>query len=130
MSNGEAIRADDEAQPLVAVLMGSESDRPVMDETAAVLTILGIPSETLVLSAHRRPESVREFARGAEARGLRVIIAGAGGAAHLPGVIAAQTTLPVIGVPIMGASMMGLDSLLSIVQMPGGVPNTAMEAAA
>jgi 5-(carboxyamino)imidazole ribonucleotide mutase len=74
------------------------------------------------MSAHRTPERVRQFARGAEARGLRVIIAGAGGAAHLPGVIAAQTTLPVIGVPILGSSMMGLDSLLSMVQMPGGVP--------
>ncbi|MEA2639376.1 MAG: phosphoribosylamine---glycine ligase [Chloroflexota bacterium] len=110
------------SESLVAVLMGSESDRPVMDETAKALVALGIAHEVHVMSAHRTPERVRQFARGAEARGLRVIIAGAGGAAHLPGVIAAQTTLPVIGVPILGSSMMGLDSLLSMVQMPGGVP--------
>lgn len=110
------------AQPLVAVLMGSESDRPIMEETTKVLENLAIPSETHVMSAHRVPERVRQFARGAEGRGIRVVIAGAGGAAHLPGVIAAQTTLPVIGVPIAGSSMIGLDSLLSIVQMPGGVP--------
>jgi 5-(carboxyamino)imidazole ribonucleotide mutase len=109
-------------KPMVAVLMGSESDRPIMDETAKALESLAIPSETHVMSAHRTPERVRAFARGAEARGIRVVIAGAGGAAHLPGVIAAQTTLPVIGVPIAGSSLMGLDSLLSIVQMPGGVP--------
>jgi 5-(carboxyamino)imidazole ribonucleotide mutase len=107
---------------LVAVIMGSESDRPVMDETAKALSSLGIAHEVHVMSAHRTPERVRQFARTAESRGLRVIIAGAGGAAHLPGVIAAQCTLPVIGVPILGSSMMGLDSLLSIVQMPGGVP--------
>jgi 5-(carboxyamino)imidazole ribonucleotide mutase len=102
--------------------MGSESDRPVMDETAKALDAMGIAHEVHVMSAHRTPERVRQFARGAEERGLRVIIAGDGGAAHLAGVIAAQTTLPVIGVPIMGSSMMGLDSLLSMVQMPGGVP--------
>ena len=110
------------SKPIVAVLMGSESDRPIMDETVKALENLAIPSETHVMSAHRTPERVRQFARGAESRGIRVVIAGAGGAAHLPGVIAAQTTLPVIGVPIAGSSMMGLDSLLSIVQMPGGVP--------
>jgi len=108
--------------PPVAILMGSESDRGVMNETTKVLDGLGVGHEVHVMSAHRTPERVREFARGAESRGTRVIIAGAGGAAHLPGVIAAQTTLPVIGVPILGSSMMGLDSLLSIVQMPGGVP--------
>jgi len=108
--------------PAVAILMGSESDRGVMDETTKVLDSLGIAHQVQVMSAHRTPERVREFARGAESSGIRVIIAGAGGAAHLPGVIAAQTTLPVIGVPILGSSMMGLDSLLSIVQMPGGVP--------
>jgi 5-(carboxyamino)imidazole ribonucleotide mutase len=108
--------------PPVAILMGSESDRGVMEETTKVLDSLGVAHEVHVMSAHRTPERTREFARGAESRGTRVIIAGAGGAAHLPGVIAAQTTLPVIGVPILGASMMGLDSLLSIVQMPGGVP--------
>jgi 5-(carboxyamino)imidazole ribonucleotide mutase len=93
-----------------------------MDETTKALDALAIPSETRVMSAHRTPERVRQFARSAEARGIRVVIAGAGGAAHLPGVVAAQTTLPVIGVPIAGSAMMGLDSLLSIVQMPGGVP--------
>jgi 5-(carboxyamino)imidazole ribonucleotide mutase len=107
---------------LVAILMGSESDRPIMDETAKALDALAIPHEVHVMSAHRTPDRVRQFARSAEERGLRVIIAGAGGAAHLPGVVSAQTTLPVIGVPILGSSMMGLDSLLSIVQMPGGVP--------
>lgn len=106
----------------VAVVMGSESDRPIMEECAKVLQNLGIAHEVHVMSAHRTPERVREFARSAERRGIRVVIAGAGGAAHLPGVIAAQTTLPVIGVPIAGSSLMGLDSLLSIVQMPGGVP--------
>ncbi len=106
----------------VVVLMGSESDRGVMGETTKVLDSLGVAHEVHVMSAHRTPERVREFARGAEARGVRVVIAGAGGSAHLPGVIAAQTTLPVIGVPIAGSTLMGLDSLLSIVQMPGGVP--------
>jgi len=110
------------ADTQVAVLMGSESDRPIMEEAAKILTTMGISHEVHVMSAHRTPERVREFARTAEGRGIRVIIAGAGGAAHLPGVIAAQTTVPVIGVPIQGSSMMGLDSLLSIVQMPGGVP--------
>ena len=102
--------------------MGSESDRSIMDETVKVLESLGIPHEVHVMSAHRTPERVRELARSAESRGLRVIIAGAGGSAHLPGVVAGQTTLPVIGVPIAGDSMMGLDALLSIVQMPAGVP--------
>jgi phosphoribosylamine--glycine ligase len=106
----------------VAVIMGSESDRPIMEESAKILHAMGIPHEVHVMSAHRTPERVRQFARSAEGRGIRVVIAGAGGAAHLPGVIAAQTTVPVIGVPIQGSSMMGLDSLLSIVQMPGGVP--------
>lgn len=102
--------------------MGSESDRGVMEETTKVLDSLGVAHEVHVMSAHRTPERVRGFAREAEARGVRVVIAGAGGAAHLPGVIAAQTTLPVIGVPIAGSSLMGLDALLSILQMPGGVP--------
>jgi phosphoribosylamine---glycine ligase len=106
----------------VAVLMGSESDRPIMEETTKILTAMGIAHAVHVMSAHRTPERVRQFSREAEGRGIRVVIAGAGGAAHLPGVIAAQTTIPVIGVPIQGSAMMGLDSLLSIVQMPGGVP--------
>jgi phosphoribosylamine--glycine ligase len=107
---------------LVAVVMGSESDRLVMDETAGTLEALGISHSVQVMSAHRTPESVRRFARSAEARGVRVVIAGAGAAAHLPGAIAAQTTLPVIGVPLAGTGLLGLDALLSIVQMPGGVP--------
>lgn len=112
--------------PAVAVLMGSESDRGVMEETLKALDSLGISSEVHVMSAHRTPERVRQFARTAESRGIRVLIAGAGGAAHLPGVLAAQTTLPVIGVPIASGSLMGLDSLLSIAQMPGGVPVATM----
>lgn len=112
--------------PTVAVLMGSESDRGVMEETLKALDSLGISSEVHVMSAHRTPERVRQFARTAESRGIRVLIAGAGGAAHLPGVLAAQTTLPVIGVPIASGSLMGLDSLLSVAQMPGGVPVATM----
>ncbi len=114
--------AEGQTSVQVVVVMGSESDRPIMEEAAKILTTMGIPHDVRVMSAHRTPERVREFARTAESREIRVIIAGAGGAAHLPGVIAAQTTVPVIGVPIQGSSMMGLDSLLSIVQMPGGVP--------
>lgn len=106
--------------------MGSESDRGVMEETLKALDSLGISSEVHVMSAHRTPERVRQFARTAESRGIRVLIAGAGGAAHLPGVLAAQTTLPVIGVPIASGSLMGLDSLLSVAQMPGGVPVATM----
>jgi 5-(carboxyamino)imidazole ribonucleotide mutase len=93
-----------------------------MEEAARILDALAVPHEVQVMSAHRTPERVRQFARGAEARGLKVIIAGAGAAAHLPGVIAAQTVLPVIGVPLEGSGLLGLDALLSIVQMPGGVP--------
>ena len=93
-----------------------------MDETAMALEALGIGHEMHVMSAHRQPESARRFARSAESRGIQVIIAGAGAAAHLPGVIAAQTTLPVIGVPLAGNGLLGLDALLSIVQMPSGVP--------
>lgn len=97
-----------------------------MEETLKALDSLGISSEVHVMSAHRTPERVRQFARTAESRGIRVLIAGAGGAAHLPGVLAAQTTLPVIGVPIASGSLMGLDSLLSVAQMPGGVPVATM----
>jgi len=109
-------------QPVVGVLMGSESDAPVMDEASKELEARGIPCEVKVLSAHRNPEGVREYALGAEARGLKVIIAGAGKAAALPGVVAAMTDLPVIGVPIRTSDLGGLDSLLSMVQMPPGVP--------
>lgn len=108
--------------PLVGILMGSESDAQVMDDAAKELASLGIAYEVEVLSAHRNPEGVREYAMGAESRGLKVIIAGAGKAAALPGVVAAMTDLPVIGVPIRTSDLGGLDSLLSMVQMPSGVP--------
>jgi 5-(carboxyamino)imidazole ribonucleotide mutase len=108
--------------PLVGILMGSDSDWPTMKLAAAALAEFGIGSEAKVISAHRDPHGLEEYASSASARGLKVIIAGAGGAAHLPGVTAAFTTLPVIGVPILGKSLDGLDSLLSIVQMPPGVP--------
>jgi 5-(carboxyamino)imidazole ribonucleotide mutase len=110
------------AGPLVAIIMGSKSDWPeVMSHAARTLEELGIPHEAKVMSAHRTPDKVIEYAAGAEARGLEVIIAGAGGAAHLGGVIAAKTQLPVLGVPIT-STLNGLDSLLSMVQMPGGIP--------
>lgn len=107
--------------PLVSIIMGSTSDLPVMEEAAKVLNELQIPFELNALSAHRTPDKVEEFARTAAGRGVKIIIAGAGMAAHLPGVIAAMTPLPVIGVPIK-ASLDGLDSLLAIVQMPPGIP--------
>ena len=107
---------------MVAILMGSDSDWPTMKAAADVCTEFGVPWEAKVISAHRTPRDLEEYATGAESRGLRVFIAGAGGAAHLPGVTAAFTTLPVIGVPIESKSLKGLDSLLSIVQMPPGVP--------
>ena len=110
----------------VAVLMGSESDRKVMEKTAETLEKYGIEYEILVTSAHRTPEKTREYARTAEERGIKVIIAGAGAAAHLPGVVAAHTRLPVIGVPLAATSLGGLDALLSIVQMPNGVPVATM----
>ncbi len=109
-------------QPRVGILMGSRSDMPVMEKAAALLGELGIASEVRVMSAHRTPQLVATFASGAADRGLQVIIAGAGGAAHLAGVVAAQTLLPVIGVPIATQVAGGLDSLLSTVQMPRGVP--------
>jgi 5-(carboxyamino)imidazole ribonucleotide mutase len=109
-------------KPLVGILMGSDSDWPTMKGAADVLAEFGIASEANVISAHRTPKDLEQYARKAAGRGLRVIIAGAGGAAHLPGVTAALTTLPVIGVPIESKSLKGLDSLLSIVQMPPGVP--------
>jgi len=119
----EAMMADMDASPvLVGIVMGSESDREVMQPAATELEERRIPFEVSVLSAHRTPDKVAEYARGAQARGLKVIIAGAGKAAALPGVIAAYTNLPVIGVPIKTSDLGGLDSLLSIVQMPSGVP--------
>ena len=108
--------------PLVGVAMGSESDWPTMEAAADILHEFGVPFEARVLSAHRTPDAMAAYARTAAERGLKVIVAGAGGAAHLPGMIAAHTVLPVVGVPVATALMSGLDSLLSIVQMPGGVP--------
>ncbi|SFV06480.1 5-(carboxyamino)imidazole ribonucleotide mutase [Alicyclobacillus macrosporangiidus] len=109
-------------QPWVGVIMGSQSDWETMRHACAVLEELDIPYEKRVVSAHRTPDWMFEYAETAEARGLEVIIAGAGGAAHLPGMVAAKTVLPVIGVPVKTSVLQGLDSLLSIVQMPGGVP--------
>ena len=110
------------ALPIVGIVMGSESDWPTMKEAATILTQFNVPYEARVVSAHRTPSAMSEYATAAAGRGLKVIIAGAGGAAHLPGMIAAQTVLPVLGVPVQSAALGGLDSLLSIVQMPGGVP--------
>jgi 5-(carboxyamino)imidazole ribonucleotide mutase len=108
--------------PLVGVIMGSDSDLRVMQAAVDALEELGIPHETRVVSAHRTPDVMVEYARTARERGLRVVIAGAGGAAHLPGMTASMTTLPVIGVPVPLDNLSGLDSLLSIVQMPAGIP--------
>lgn len=112
----------DETKPLVAVIMGSKSDWDTMRHADDMLTRFGVPHECRIVSAHRTPAWLTEFASGAEARGIEVIIAGAGGAAHLPGMTAAQTTLPVLGVPVESRALKGLDSLLSIVQMPAGIP--------
>ena len=111
-----------EAAPLIGIIMGSQSDWETMQHAAQALDRLGIAYETRIMSAHRTPDRLFEYARGAQARGLKAIIAGAGGAAHLPGVTAALTPLPVLGVPIESQALRGLDSLLSIVQMPAGVP--------
>ena len=111
-----------EPRPLVGVIMGSKSDWDTMSQAKEVLVQFGVPCECRVVSAHRTPEWMREYATSAESRGLEVLIAGAGGAAHLPGMVAAQTILPVLGVPVQSHALQGLDSLLSIVQMPGGVP--------
>jgi 5-(carboxyamino)imidazole ribonucleotide mutase len=112
----------DSPKPLVAVVMGSSSDWDTMKHAVDVLARFDVPHERQVVSAHRTPVWMADFATAAEARGLEVIIAGAGGAAHLPGMIAAHTIVPVLGVPVQSAALQGLDSLLSIVQMPGGVP--------
>jgi len=112
--------------PLVGVVMGSDSDLPVMQEALEVLTSFGIPAEITVASAHRSPQRVFEYARSASKRGLKVLIAGAGGAAHLAGVLAAETRLPVIGVPIASSPLAGWDALLATVQMPAGVPVATM----
>ncbi len=108
--------------PVVGIIMGSQSDWPVMQEAARMLEAMGVAYEARIVSAHRTPARLVEYATGAKARGLKVIIAGAGGAAHLPGMAASMTPLPVLGVPVQSKALKGLDSLLSIVQMPKGVP--------
>lgn len=110
------------SKPLVGILMGSDSDLPVMKKAAEILKEFGVPYEMKVLSAHRTPDETLKYTEDARKNGIEVLIAGAGGAAHLPGVIAAKTTLPVIGIPMPSKFMDGLDSLLSIVQMPKGIP--------
>lgn len=114
------------AKPVVGILMGSESDREAMNETGKILEKFGISYEVVVASAHRQPKRVREYAETAVSRGLKVLIAGAGMAAHLPGVVASMTPLPVIGVPLAGSALAGLDALFAISQMPGGVPVACM----
>ncbi|HRC84825.1 MAG TPA: 5-(carboxyamino)imidazole ribonucleotide mutase [Thermoanaerobaculia bacterium] len=116
----------DSTPPRVGILMGSDSDWPVLEDAYRTLESFGVGAEVRVLSAHRRPEEVAQYARSAAARGLSVLIAAAGGAAHLPGVVAALTHLPVIGIPVQSKDLGGLDSLLSIVQMPSGVPVATM----
>ncbi len=110
------------ASPKIAIIMGSTSDWPTMQHAADVLDALGVAYETRVISAHRTPDRLIEFSKTAEDQGIHVIIAGAGGAAHLPGMCASMTQLPVLGVPVQSAALSGMDSLLSIAQMPGGVP--------
>lgn len=110
------------SKPLVGIIMGSQSDWPTLKAAADMLDALGVSHESRIVSAHRTPDRMVAYAREAGARGLKVIIAGAGGAAHLPGMVASMTTLPVLGVPVESRTLKGLDSLLSIAQMPGGVP--------
>ena len=110
------------SQPVVGIIMGSDSDLKIMADAATVLEQFQIPFELTVVSAHRTPQRMMDYASSAVARGLKVIVAGAGGAAHLPGMVASMTTLPVLGVPVQSRALKGLDSLLSIAQMPGGVP--------
>jgi 5-(carboxyamino)imidazole ribonucleotide mutase len=110
------------SKPLVGIVMGSRSDWETMQHAAAKLEALGVPHEVRVVSAHRTPDVLFDYAAGAQSRGLRVIIAGAGGAAHLPGMLAAKTAVPVLGVPVQSKALNGMDSLLSIVQMPAGIP--------
>jgi 5-(carboxyamino)imidazole ribonucleotide mutase len=110
------------SKPSVGIIMGSQSDWATMQAAARMLEVLGVTHETRIVSAHRTPDRMAAYAKQAEARGLKVIIAGAGGAAHLPGMVASMTTLPILGVPVESRALKGLDSLLSIAQMPGGVP--------
>ena len=114
--------ADDRSTSIVGIIMGSQSDWPTMKNAALILDQLGIPYEKRIISAQRTPKRMANYAENPRERGLKIIIAGAGGAAHLPGMIAAQTTLPVLGVPVESKALSGMDSLLSIVQMPKGVP--------
>lgn len=109
-------------KPVVGIIMGSQSDWPTMRHAADTLEALGVPHEARIVSAHRTPDRMADYAKSAKDRGLKVVIAGAGGAAHLPGMVASMTTLPVLGVPIESKALKGMDSLLSIVQMPGGIP--------
>jgi len=118
--------AEQPAAPLVGVVMGSQSDWPTLSEAARILTELGIPHEVRIVSAHRTPDRLWSYAAGAAGRGLKVIVAGAGGAAHLPGMIASKTLVPVIGVPVQTKALGGVDSLYSIVQMPRGYPVATM----
>lgn len=111
-----------EAQPIVGIIMGSRSDWETMREASAILAALGVPHECKVVSAHRTPDRLYDYAKGAVVRGLKCVIAGAGGAAHLPGMVASMTRLPVLGVPVQSKALDGMDSLLSIVQMPAGIP--------
>jgi 5-(carboxyamino)imidazole ribonucleotide mutase len=113
---------ENDSNPIVAIIMGSTSDWETMRNASDVLTDFGVPFEAKVVSAHRTPDLLFEFAKSAESRGIEVIIAGAGGAAHLPGMTASQTILPVLGVPVQSKALSGMDSLLSIVQMPAGIP--------
>ena len=118
-TSGPVVRG---AAPVVGIIMGSQSDWPTMQHAAEMLERLGVAHETRIISAHRTPDRLAAYAKGARERGLRVIVAGAGGAAHLPGMCAAWTSLPVLGVPVESQALKGMDSLLSIVQMPAGVP--------
>lgn len=111
-----------DVSPVVGIIMGSQSDWPIMKNAAEILEELGVSIETRIVSAHRTPDRLYEYAKSAKDRGLKVIIAGAGGAAHLPGMAASMTCLPVLGVPVESKALKGMDSLLSIVQMPGGIP--------
>ena len=122
MTNGAQSSSTTASKPLVGIIMGSTSDWETMEHAAKTLEQLGVPHETRVVSAHRTPDLLYEYASGVEQRGIEVIIAGAGGAAHLPGMAAAKTVLPVLGVPVESKTLKGLDSLLSIAQMPGGIP--------
>ena len=115
-------RKSPSAKTIVGIIMGSQSDWPTLKPAAEILTALKVPHEVRIISAHRTPDRMADYAKTATGRGLQVIIAGAGGAAHLPGMVASMTTLPVLGVPVQSRTLKGLDSLLSIAQMPGGVP--------